>query len=78
MTVKLGQVVTDRMTGFSGTVVARTEYLYGCVQICLNPGQLKDRKPLGCEWFDEQRLTNASEATSGGPSPVPPELPRPS
>ncbi len=70
--VRLGQKVTDNITGFSGIVTARTEFLYGCVRVCVEPEELKDGKPIEAQWFDEQRLDARSKATRGGPSAAPP------
>ena len=71
--VKLGEKVTDSITGFSGIAVARTEYLYGCVRITVEPTQLSEGKPIEPCHFDEQRLTGESAAATGGPGVVPPE-----
>ena len=67
MAVKLGQKVRDRVTGFSGVVMGRTEYLYGCVSCGILSEQLKDGKPMEWSWIDEQRLDDNSEAKAGGP-----------
>jgi len=73
MAVKLGTTVTDAITGFSGTSVSRTEYLYGCVRIGVQPKGLKDGKPIEIEYFDEQRLDAKSSVKTGGDGRVPPE-----
>ena len=70
--VKLGTKVKDSITGFSGIAVCRTEYLYGCVRIGIEPQELKDGKPVETHYFDEQRLSTTTNATSGGPGAVPP------
>jgi hypothetical protein len=70
--VALGSKVTDSITGFSGIATARTEYLYGCVRVCIEPGRLRDGKPIESQWFDEQRLSATSKAKSGGPGAVAP------
>lgn len=67
--VKLGEKYRDSITGLEGVATARTEYLYGCVRVVLEA--VKDGKPEEL-WFDEQRLTAAPSATSGGPHPAPP------
>lgn len=72
MSIKLGTVVTDTITGFTGVATARTEFLFGCVRVCVEPKSVIEGKPAECHWFDEQRLDAASPATSGGPGPVPP------
>ncbi len=70
--IKLGEQVTDSVTGFSGKVMARSEYLYGCVQVLVQPEGLKDGQPHESQWFDEQRLTTESQAKVGGPQKLPP------
>ena len=78
MGVTLGSIVVDSLTGFAGTATARTEFLYGCVRILVEPKELKDGKPVEGQWIDEQRLTAVSKAKRGGPGPTPPARPAPS
>jgi hypothetical protein len=70
--IELGTRVKDSITGFSGVATARTEYLYGCVRVAVEPTELKDGKPIESVWFDEQRLAKDSPAQSGGPGIVAP------
>lgn len=80
--VQLGSKVRDSLTGFSGTAVSRTEFLYGCVRVGVEPDALHDGKPIDPHWFDEQRLVLVEElepqvsplssATAGGPGATPP------
>jgi hypothetical protein len=65
--VKLGEMYEDSVTGFKGVATGRTTYLYGCVRVGLEG---KD-KPTEIIWFDEQRLTKYTDATSGGDMPSP-------
>lgn len=79
--INLGQTVRDAITGLEGVVVARHDYLYGCVRITIQPREHKDGKPAETVTFDEQQcialdnpniletapLTNAP----GGDRPVP-------
>ena len=74
---KLNDEVTDSITGFSGVVTARAEYLYGCVQLLVSPHRLKDGIPVKGQWLDEQRF-GPSSATVGGPQDTPPERSVPS
>jgi hypothetical protein len=78
MPVRLGSKVKDLISGFEGIATGRTEYLYGCAQVCIVPDKLSDKgELLGGEWFDEQRvhvveerdppLSADNSATSGGP-----------
>lgn len=55
--IKLGDQVKDKLTGFKGTAIARAEYLYGCVWVCVVPKELHDSKPVDDVWFDEERLS---------------------
>lgn len=71
----LGKLVKDRISGFSGIVTGRSEYLWGCVQYCVTPKVDKEGLRRDSEWFDEQRLELVGqEALSvpvlphGGPS----------
>jgi len=56
MEIKLGQKVEDRVTGFTGIAVSRTEFLQGCCRIEVQPTIDKEGKipDLGC--FDEPQL----------------------
>lgn len=79
--IKLGDLVKDTYTGFTGIAVARTIWLYGCNRIVIEPTALKDGSPIKAESFDEQRIellesrapivTPVSVATTGGPYPDP-------
>lgn len=79
--VKLGNKVKDNITGFTGIATGRTEWLYGCARICIEPQELKDGKPIDSCWFDEQRVvvltddapvvSKDNSATSGGPQKDP-------
>jgi valyl-tRNA synthetase len=81
MSVKLGSKVKDSLTGFTGIATARTEWLYGCTRIAIEPQELHDGKPIETQWFDEQRVevvledkpkvSKDSSATSGGPQKDP-------
>ena len=65
--IKLGELVKDRISGFEGIATGKSEYLYGCVRILVEPKKLKDGKPIEGEWIDEQRLTKICKAKVGGP-----------
>jgi hypothetical protein len=56
MNLILGKTVTDRITGFTGTVVGHVEYLTGCNQALVVPKVDKDGKLQEGQWFDDQRL----------------------
>ena len=42
--IKLGSKVRDKVTGFIGIAVARTEFLNGCIQYSVQPKAGKDNK----------------------------------
>ncbi len=66
--MKLGDRVIDSINGFSGIVVARAEYMYGCVRLLIEPCDLKaDGDIKESQWLDEQRLTTTPTAGPGGP-----------
>jgi hypothetical protein len=83
----LGAHLKDRVTGFDGVVIARSEFVHNCNRYMLQPRGLdKDGKPKGAEHFDEDQLelvtkkANAyiarADAPSfapshGGPAPAP-------
>jgi hypothetical protein len=54
--IGLGDRVKDKITKLKGIVVARTEWLYGCIRITVQPEEIKDGK--ACENFcvDEAQL----------------------
>jgi hypothetical protein len=67
--MKLGSRAKDRITGFSGIVVARTDWLYGCTRYAVQSEELdKDGAPVEAQWFDEQSLCRQS-TRPGGPCP---------
>ncbi len=81
MTIKLRDQVEDTITGFRGTVVARAEYLNGCVRFGVQPRVIEEGKIPEWEWVDEQQLTviekseqPAPSAETGGPAEAPPRF----
>ncbi len=79
--IQLGNRVTDEFTGFEGIAVSRTEYLYGCVSIGVQPTPLAEKDgsytPAAIVYFDEQRLEPDSLTKIGGPNEHPPGLEHP-
>jgi hypothetical protein len=60
--IQLGTCVRDILTGLTGVAVARTEWLYGCTRIAIEPIDLKkDGKPSDSVWFDEQRVEKCED-----------------
>lgn len=54
--ISLGASVKDKITGFSGVVTGRAEYLTGCTQCLVVPKIGDDGIFKDSVWFDEQRL----------------------
>lgn len=52
--IKVGQKVKEVVTGFTGIVTGRAEYLTGCAQILIQP-PCQDGKYTDSLWFDETR-----------------------
>lgn len=79
--IKLGNEYRDKVTGFTGTATAKTEYLNGCVQFILE-SKVKPEAPgekPNSIWVDEQQLEEvkanpapAQRRTGGGVRPTPP------
>ena len=75
MTIKLGEKVTDIVTGVTGIAVARVEYLNGCVQFCVQPKGALDALKTDSLYIDQGQLkrvgagiTAVVERGKGGPS----------
>lgn len=77
MTIKLGDLARDTITGFTGVVVCQSEWLHGCIRLSLQPKELKDGKPIEHMTFDLPQLelvpSTPAKSTSGtgGPRPEP-------
>jgi hypothetical protein len=54
--VELGSRVRDKITGFTGVVTGRVEYLTGCNQVLVAPKCKDDGALVSSEWLDEQRV----------------------
>lgn len=76
---ELGMLLLDTITRFTGTVLSRSQWLYGCNTYGLKSSELKDGKPMDLIWFDEDQLEQIpieemprAGRPSGGPvTPVP-------
>lgn len=55
-TIQLGDLVKDKICGFTGIAVARTQWLTGCDRIYVQPRELHEGKPVEAQWFDETML----------------------
>lgn len=77
--IKLGQTAMDTITGLEGVAIARTEWLYGCIRITIQPRELHDGKPVEPQCFDEAQLRVVGEkAIPGDTSGAHPAGPKPS
>jgi hypothetical protein len=54
--MNLGDKLRDRVTGFEGIAVARTEWLNGCVRFAIQPHQLHEGKVIDATYFDAEQL----------------------
>src|SRR5260370_736475 len=53
----LGDKVRDTLTGLTGIVTSRTEFLWGCVRIAVQPeGLYKDGQPHKSTYIDEPQV----------------------
>lgn len=75
--VKLGDEVRDQISGFTGVVVAITEWLNGCRRITIQPKALFEGKPVDNNTFDAEQIEKIEEGPllpefkKGGPSIAP-------
>ncbi len=75
--IKMGSTVKDKVTGFTGIVTARCEFISGCLQYCVLPKSGKDGKYPDHQYFDEERLIVVKKPlvmarrSTGGPQPSP-------
>lgn len=73
----LGCVAKDKISGFTGVVIAITEWLNGCQRITLQPQELKDGKPIDNFTFDAEQVEVVTPIEApqpkktGGPSITP-------
>ena len=70
-----GDEARDKVTGFSGIITGRADYIAGCRQYSLSPRAKDDGSLPEALWFDEERIevVIASAVTieaspTGGPS----------
>lgn len=69
--MRFGDRARDKVTGFEGIVIGRTEWITGCDQYALQPqGVNTDGKKFEAVWFDVQRLEVTEQAVIALPKPV--------
>ena len=82
----LGFTVKDQISGFTGVVTAKTEWLNGCIRYGVQSRELNEGIPLKSQWFDEDDLVvlpgvdqvvlnaplteGATLSPTGGPRPM--------
>ena len=54
--MKLGQKAKDKITGFTGILTGKAEYLTGCTQYSIQPDVKESGDFIEARWFDEGRL----------------------
>ena len=54
--LELGQSVKEKVTGFTGIITGRAQYITGCNQYCIQPASEKGDKYPDAHWSDEGRL----------------------
>lgn len=81
----LGAKVRDRITGYTGIVTGRHEWIHMCHRYSVQSQELKDGKPIDACSFDVDALDLVQEAPeqkltkdTGGPAPEPRRAPEPS
>jgi len=78
----LGDEVKDLITGFSGIVYSRTQWIHNCNTYGIKSKTLKDNKPMDNEFFDEPQLQIIAEKQikedreTGGPCSAVPQTNR--
>jgi len=73
-TLKLGDKARCQISGFTGVIVAITEWLNGCRRITIQPTALFEGKPVDNQTFDAEQIEKIEEGPelsptrTGGPS----------
>lgn len=53
---ELGKTAKDKITGFTGLLTARCEFLTGCNRYCIQPVDLMNGRPIDGIYFDEAQI----------------------
>jgi hypothetical protein len=73
--IKLGDKVTDNLTGFTGVAIARCEYLNGCIRYEIQSLTLEKGQMAETIWIDEERISLIlKKLKTGGSHKRPPEI----
>ncbi len=54
--INLGDRVKDKITGLKGIVIGKTDWLYGCLRLVVQPEESKDGKPADTFNVDEPQV----------------------
>lgn len=52
----LGKKVRDKISGYEGIAIGRTEFLNGCIRVGIQPKLDKNGALLDTVWFDEVQI----------------------
>lgn len=68
--MNVGDRVKEKISGFKGVIVAKTEWLYGCTRFTVQPEKLdKEGAVQKTETFDEPQLELIKTGAVKGASP---------
>jgi hypothetical protein len=67
---ELGTRVRDKVTGVTGVITGRTEWLYGCIRYTVQPTELKDGRPVEAVGLDEDAMEPLTEGIPGTVKPT--------
>jgi len=78
----MGVKARDVVSKYTGIVMGRTEYVFGCSRVLIHAEETRDGKPVDGYWFDEPQVevigpsvlasqTAVPPAPRGGPAPDP-------
>ncbi len=81
--IRLGDLAKDSLTGFTGVVVAITDWIHGCRRLTLQPRALKDGRPIEsytvdapqCQLVKSGKFVSSVVAYGPRPDPVTKKLP---
>ncbi len=54
--MKLGDTAKDKISGYTGIITGRAEYLYSNPQIRIGAQSLHNGAPVVSQWFDEDSV----------------------
>ena len=60
--IKLGDCVRDTVSGFTGIVIAKSEYMSGITKYCVESIELDNGKMAPEYWLDEWRILSTDRA----------------